>query len=171
VQQGAQSDYVRNFIRSAPHNWEELVNPSPELLARFETSVDDPNVNRAKDFNRFFVSSVPEMAEIVLNALTTGSLKSEYKGVVYEAKTDLSGLPESLKEVLPVIVKNKEFFRQIDKRTSFTEARRLFEQNIVADNVEKLSMSLLKEWPVETGGSRYPVSGLQSQRNSMKLAL
>jgi len=137
VQQGSQLDYVRNFIRSEPHNWEEIVNPSSQLLAKFKSSVNDPNANRSKDFNRFFVSSIPAMAEIVLNALTTGSLKSEYNGTVYEAKIDLSGLPENLKEALPVIVEKKEFFKEIDKCTSFTEARNLFESYIAAASLRR----------------------------------
>jgi len=149
VQQGAQSDYVRNFIRSAPHNWEELINPSPQLLAKSESGVNDPNVTRAKDFNRFFVTSIPAMAEIVLNTLATGSLQSEYKGRLYEAKIDLSNLPKALKEALPVIVRNREFFEKINKRASFTETRRLFEQHIVAANLERLSGDLSGEWQAE----------------------
>lgn len=135
VQQGAQSDYVRNFIRGEPYCWEELKNPSHELLQRFSSSVDDPNVNRAKDFNRFFVGSIPAMAEIVMNALDTGTLRSEYKGTIYEAKIDLSGLPYNLKAALPVIVRNKDFFQKLDKRTSFTEARRLFQQHLAVPAV------------------------------------
>ncbi|MDX2027199.1 MAG: hypothetical protein SFW62_01035 [Alphaproteobacteria bacterium] len=145
VQQGSQSDYVRNFIRNPPYNCEELRNPSRELLARFESSVDDPNVNRAKDFNRFYVTSVPALAEIILNAVNTGFLTSEYKGRLYEARIDLSGLPEPLKFALPVIVRNDEFFRNMDKRTSFREARRLFEEHLAAARLEGLLGSLSGE--------------------------
>jgi hypothetical protein len=113
VQQGGQSDYVRNFIRSAPHCWEELKNPSPELLRRFESSVDnDPNVNNAKDFNRFFIHAVPSMAGIVSKALEDGILRAEYKGVTYEAKIDLSGLPQAFKEALPLIDKQTPSLRR-----------------------------------------------------------
>jgi hypothetical protein len=156
VQQGAQSNYVRNSIRSEPHNWEELFDPSRDLLDRFKSSVDDPNVDRAKDFNRFYVRSIPAMAQIVLDALTTGSLKAEYKGTIYEAKIDLSGLPDYLKEALPVIVKNKDFFMQLDKRISFTEARRLFEQHLVAARLEKLSQSIVLEEQSGFIGPRAP---------------
>lgn len=142
VQQGTQSDYVRNFIRSNPHNWEELHNPSDDLLHRFEASVDDQNVNRAKDFNRFFVTSIPAMAEIVWDAFNSGTLEAEYKGAIYKANTDLSGLPESLIEALPIIIKNKAFFEKLDKRTSFLEARRLFEQHLTLARLSKLAESI-----------------------------
>ena len=140
--QGEQSVRIRNFLCNKPHNWEELGNPSPQLLTLVRSSVSGPDVNRAKDYNRFFISSVPAMAEIVLNALTTGLLKSEHKGILYEAKIDLSGLSEGLKEALPIIIKNKEFFQKIDKHTSFTEARNLFEQHIIAANLESWSETL-----------------------------
>ncbi len=145
VQQGPQSDYVRNFIRSEPHNWEELVNPSEELLKRFESSVDDLNVCRAKDFNRFYVKSLPAMADILLNALKDGSLASEYKGTMYEAKIDLSHLSESLKAALPVIVKNKEFFEKMNKRASFGETRRLFQKHLATARLEEISNSMLED--------------------------
>lgn len=147
VQQGAQSDYVRNFIRGEPHCWEEIQRPSTELVARFRSSVDDPNVDRAKDFNRFFIHAVPAMADIVQNALTTGSLQANYKGTLYQAQIDLSGLSQPFKEALPVIADNRAFFAALDKRTSFTEARRLFEQHLVAAHLEKLTQTLLSEGP------------------------
>lgn len=145
VQQGAQSDYVRNFIRGAPHFWEELVNPSDAMLNRFKSSVDDPNVDRAKDFNRFFISSIPAMAEIVWGAYNSGSLTSLYGGTTYEAKTDFSGLPQKLKEALPVIIENRSFFENLPKRTSFSEARRLFEQHLVVAKLEGLKRSIIME--------------------------
>jgi hypothetical protein len=148
VQEGRQSDYVRNFIRSAPHCWEELKKPSTQLLRRFESSVDDPNVNRAKGFNRFFIHAVPAMAGIVSKALEDGVLSAEYKGVTYQAKIDLSGLPQAFKEALPVIGRQTAFFASLDKRTSFTESRRLFEHHLAADRLQKLSDDLLEQGPL-----------------------
>lgn len=145
VQQGAQSDYVRNFIRSEPHNWEEIVHPSLHLLSRFESSVDDPNVNRAKDFNRFFVRAIPAMAEIVYNALATGSLKAIYRETQYEAKIDLDALPLFLKETLPTIIENKSFFEELDKATSFAKARYEFDQHLNKAKYKTLSRGLVGE--------------------------